>query len=155
MRIATFIRQSPLCEVTRIARRFDSHLQRLLRSDDVSFLESLVLVAIRLEEPASVKPSHLAEVFSTTRGNISHCVSSLEAKGFVQRQIDADDARGFRLVLRSQGRTRAMQAIRTFDQMQRLFEKEIGAGELEKTLSTIRRVEELCVDVGRPPRRSR
>jgi DNA-binding MarR family transcriptional regulator len=155
MRITTFISQSPLYEVTRLARLFDGSLPRLLRSDDLSFFESLVLAAIRLEEPNPVKPSRLAEAFSTTRGNVSHCISSLEAKGLVQRQIDADDARGFRLALKPQGRTRAMQAIRTLDQMQRLFEKEIGAAELTRALNVIRKVEALCSAGGRQTQKSR
>jgi DNA-binding MarR family transcriptional regulator len=46
-----------------------------------------------------VKPSYLAETFQTTRGNVSHCISSLEAKGLSRRRIDAEDARALELVL--------------------------------------------------------
>jgi hypothetical protein len=48
-----------------------------------------------------------------------------------------------------------MQAIRTLDQMQRLFEKEIGAAELTRALNVIRKVEALCAPDGRQPQRAR
>ena len=56
-------------------------------------------------------------------------IAALEAKGFILRRIDPDDARSFHLVLRPQGKKCAMQVIRTFDRMQKDFEKRIGAAE--------------------------
>jgi DNA-binding MarR family transcriptional regulator len=59
----------------------------------------LVLAAIFFEKKGGVKPSYLAETLQTTRGNVSHCISSLEAKGLLRRRIDAEDARALELVL--------------------------------------------------------
>ena len=75
------------------ARRFNALANQALAADGLSFLEGLVLVAILFESPRQIKPSQLAETFATTRGNISHSVSSLEAKGLLQRKIDQSDAR--------------------------------------------------------------
>ncbi len=144
MRIQTFLEQSPLFEVGRAARKFDSNLARILRAGDVTFFEAVVLISIFFEEPNAAKPSQIAETFSTTRGNVSHCISSLEAKGLLRRRIDPDDARGVQLLLKPQGRRCAMQAIRTLDQMQRQFEKKIGPTELKAALSVLNQVEQIC-----------
>jgi len=88
MRIDAFLKESPMFAVNRAARRFDSLATRALAADRLGFLEALVLTALFFEAPRPVKPSQLAETFSTTRGNLSHCVSSLEAKGLLSRKID-------------------------------------------------------------------
>ena len=109
MKIETFLRQSPLFEISLAARQVESHLARLLGRAEVSFLEALVLVSIVFEKPLTTSPSRLAKTFSTTRGNISHCISSLEAKGLLTRKIDPQDARAYQLLLKPQGKKIAMQ----------------------------------------------
>jgi DNA-binding MarR family transcriptional regulator len=136
MRIETFLRQSPLFCVTLAARRFDSLITRLL--NDLNFLEALVLATLFFESPALVKPSQLARTFGTTRGNVSHCISSLEAKGFVARKIDPQDARAFHLALKPLGKKRAMQVIGALDKLQRQYESEVGKDALQSALRVIR-----------------
>ncbi|MGA2085960.1 MAG: MarR family transcriptional regulator, partial [Terracidiphilus sp.] len=99
MRIDAFLHESPMFAVNRAARRFESLAARALAADSLSFLEGLVLTAMFFEAPRPVKPSQLAETFGTTRGNVSHCVSSLEARELLQRRIDPEDARAYQLTL--------------------------------------------------------
>lgn len=143
MKIEVFLRQSPLFEVSRAARRFESLLTQQL-GHGVGLLEALVLVSIFFEKPLTVSPSTLAEAFSTTRGNISHCISSLEAKGLLGRSIDPQDARAYRLMLKPAGRKFALQLVRTMDRMQSCFEDSVGKKELETAIKVIRQVEQLC-----------
>lgn len=153
MKIETFLRQSPLFEINWAARQVESHLARQL-SGEVSFLEALVLVLIVFEKPLSVSPSRLAEAFSTTRGNISHCVSSLEAKGLLARRIDPQDARAYQLLLKPQGKKIAMQMVRSLDHMQTSFEKNIGSAKLAAAIQVVRQVERICSQMresDRPP----
>ena len=63
-----------------------------------------MLAAIFFEAPHPVRPSSLAETFGTTRGNVSHYVSSLEVKGLLLRKIDPDDRLAYRLTLKPQGK---------------------------------------------------
>ena len=128
MRIETFLKQSPMFCVTLTARRFDALTSHLLEADDLNFLEALILATLFFEAPAAVKPSQLAETFGTTRGNVSHCISSLEAKGLVQRKIDPEDARAYHLALKPSGKKTAMRVIGTLDKVQRQFESEVGKG---------------------------
>ena len=65
------------------------------------------LAAIFFEVPRPVKPSQLADAFGTTRGNVSHCVSSLEAKGLLLRKIDPEDARACKAYTEAAGKRSA------------------------------------------------
>jgi DNA-binding MarR family transcriptional regulator len=144
MRIEAFLRQSPIFQASRIARRMESSLNEILQEEGLTFFEALMLAAIFLENKGGIKPSHLAETFQTTRGNVSHCVSSLEAKGLVRRRIDPEDARSFRLVLQPAGKKRAVRAVGIFDRMQTQFERNVGVAKLAGMLEQMRAVEELC-----------
>ncbi|HEX8711714.1 MAG TPA: MarR family winged helix-turn-helix transcriptional regulator [Terracidiphilus sp.] len=126
--------------VTGAARRFEALAARVLAGDNLGFLESLVLAGLFFEAPRQVKPSELAATFATTRGSISHCISSLEAKGLVQRKIDPEDARAYLLTLRPQGRRCALRVIAALDRLQKGFEDEVGKAELAEMIRTVRRL---------------
>jgi DNA-binding MarR family transcriptional regulator len=149
MRIEAYLRQSPVVQAGRAARRMEAALNRVLKGEEVTAFEALVLAAIffekgGLEGRGAIKPSSLAETFETTRSNVSHCISSLEAKGLVQRRIDEEDARAVQLVLRPLGRRRAVRVVGILDRMQRRFEEEIGVGRLERMLKELGVLEEVC-----------
>src|ERR1700722_4086142 len=143
MRIQAFLRESPMFTVKRAALHFDRVAAEAFAADDLGFMEGLVLAAIFFEAPRPIKPSHLAETFSTTRGNVSHAISSLEAKGFVQRKIDPSDARAFLLTLKPPGNMRALPVIAGFDEMQQGFEQKVGRSALTNALEVIRALESL------------
>jgi DNA-binding MarR family transcriptional regulator len=149
MRIEAFLQQSPIFQASRIARKMDASLNLVLQDEGVTAFEALVLAAIFFEKRGAIKPSALAEAFETTRGNVSHCISSLEAKGLVQRRIDPEDARAVQLVLRGQGKKRAVRVVGILDRMQRRFEEGIGTARLEGMLAQMNAVEELCARVAR------
>jgi DNA-binding MarR family transcriptional regulator len=146
MRIDAFLHESPMFAVNRAARRFESLATQSLAGDELGFLEGLMLAAMFFEAPLSVKPSQLAETFATTRGNVSHCLSSLEAKGLLQRKIDPEDARAYQLTLKPQGKKTAVRVIGAFDKLQREFEREVGKAALSETLKNLRKLEALCGD---------
>ena len=127
--------------VNRAARRFEVLAGEVLKDDGLSFLEGLTLAAVFFEAPKTIKPSQLAEAFGTTRGNVSHCVSSLEAMGLLQRKIDPEDARAYQLALKPQGKRCALRVIAALDRLQREFETEIGKSALGEMLKTLRKLE--------------
>jgi DNA-binding MarR family transcriptional regulator len=143
MRIDAFLHESPMFAVNRAARRFESLAAKVLAPDGLSFLEGLVLAALFFEAPRLVKPSQLADTFGTTRGNVSHCISSLEAKGLLQRKIDPGDARAYHLSLKPQGKKCALRVISAFDRLQKEFEDEVGKAVLRDMLTAIRKLEGL------------
>jgi DNA-binding MarR family transcriptional regulator len=141
MRIDAFLNESPMFAVNRAARRFESLAAQVFAADNLSFMEGLVLAALFFEAERTVKPSELAETFATTRGNISHCVSSLETKGLLQRKIDPEDARAYQLTLKPLGKKCAVRVIGAFDKLQRKFEQEIGKAALGEMLMVLRKLE--------------
>jgi DNA-binding MarR family transcriptional regulator len=141
MRIEAFLRESPMFTVKRAARHFDRVAADAFFADGLGFMEGLLLAAIFFEAPRPIKPSHLAETFATTRGNVSHSISSLEAKGLVQRRIDPADARGTLLALKPAGKKSALRVIAAFDRMQQKFEQKVGKAALKSTLDAIRTLE--------------
>jgi len=130
----------------------EASLNLVLKEEELTFFESLVLAAIFFEKKGTIKPSHLAETFQTTRGNVSHCISSLEAKGLVRRRIDADDARALQLVLLPVGRKRAARVVGILDRMQRHVEETVGIAKLESMLAQMNAVEELCARLAQSTR---
>lgn len=143
MRIEAFLRESPMFTVKRAARRFDAMAAKAFTADGLGFMEALVLAATFFEGPRPVQPSNLAETFATTRGNVSHAISSLESKGLVQRAIDPADARGYLLTLKPAGKRCALRIIAAFDRMQRGFEQAAGKTALTQALAVIRTLESL------------
>jgi DNA-binding MarR family transcriptional regulator len=110
-------------------------------ADGLGFLEGLILAAMFFEAPKLIKPSQLAETFGTTRGNVSHSISSLEGKGLLLRKIDPEDARAYLLMLRPQGKRCAVRVIGAFDKLQNEFEQEIGKAMLAEMLKSLRKLE--------------
>lgn len=149
MRIESFLRQSPVFQISRSARRLDTLLTGILRDEGMTFFEALVLAAVFFEKKRGVKPSELAETFQTTRGNVSHCISSLEAKGLVRRRIDPEDARAFQLTLQPAGRKRAARVVGILDQMQSRIEQIGGTAGLEAMLRHMFVVESVCSGLAR------
>ena len=147
MRIESFLKQSPVFQASRIARRMEASLNLILRSEELTFFEALVLAAIFFEKKGGIKPSYLAESFQTTRGNVSHCISSLEAKGLVRRRIDPEDARALQIVLLPAGRRRAVRVVGILDRMQRHFEEAVGVAKLEAMVGQLGVVEKLCAEL--------
>jgi DNA-binding MarR family transcriptional regulator len=144
MRIESFLQQSPIFQANRIARRMDASLGLALEGEGLSVFEAMMLAAIFFEKRGEIKPSVLAEAFQTTRGNVSHCVSSLEAKGLVRRRIDPEDARAFQLVLLPAGKKRAARVVGILDQMQLRFEESVGTAKLAAMVREMEAVEEMC-----------
>lgn len=145
MRIESFLRQSPVFQISASARRLDGCLTRILRSEEVTFFEALILAAIFFEKKRGVKPSELSQTLQTTRGNISHGISSLEAKGLVRRRMDPEDARAIQLTLLPAGRKRAARVVGVLDRMQGQFEDRMKIEGIEAMLRQIFVLESLSV----------
>jgi DNA-binding MarR family transcriptional regulator len=155
MRIESFLKQSPIFQANRMARRMDASLAGLLEGEELSVFEAMVLVAIFFEKRGEIKPSELAVAFQTTRGNVSHCISSLEAKGLAVRRIDPEDARRVQLILKPLGRRRAVRVVGILDRIQRQLEETIGVATLESMLKQLGKVEALCAGLANARRDTR
>ena len=133
MKIQKYLELSPIFAINSVYEAVIPHFNKRLKKEGVHFLQGLVLTALFFENNPEVTPSALATLFRTSRGNMSHIVSHLESKGWVRRNLNPQDARQFHIELKAEGRKKAIALIKIYDQVQELFEKELGAGACQKT----------------------
>src|SRR5215210_7360580 len=96
-------------------------LNAQLKQEHCNLLQAVILISIFFEQSERVTPSELAAIFRTTRGNVSHCISHLERRGFLKRVLDQQDARSYRLVIRPEGKKTAVRLIKIIHDLENHF----------------------------------
>jgi DNA-binding MarR family transcriptional regulator len=134
MKIEKYLNQSPIFALNAAYEAIITPVNRHLKKDQFNLLQGLVLTALFFEEHDEVRPSQLADIFKTSRGNMSHILSALEAQRYLRRVVNPQDARQFRIELRAEGRKKALALIKFFDHLQDLFEKDLGSPSCQKTV---------------------
>ncbi|MEW6055348.1 MAG: MarR family transcriptional regulator [Bdellovibrionota bacterium] len=143
MKIEQYIKRSLLLA---IGSSYDSvwrDLNSKLQKEDCNLLQAVILISIFFEPSETVTPSNLAAIFRTTRGNVSHCISHLERKGFVKRQLDQGDARKYRLALKLEGKRAALRLMKTIDSFEDYFEDQLGKQSVSKLIESLHMISEL------------
>ncbi len=137
MKIKKYLQQSPVFALNSAYEAVIPALNKQLRKEKLNLLQGLVLTALFFEDNSDVNPSQLADIFQTSRGNMSHILSALEYLGFVKRVVNEKDARGFKIELKPDGRKKALTLIKFFDRLQNQFEKQLGVNDCEKIVAGI------------------
>lgn len=137
MRIQKYLQQSPVFALNSAYEAVIPKLNRRLKSENLNLLQGLVLTALLFEERGDVTPSQLADVFQTSRANMSHILSDLEYRAYVKRVVNKKDARGFHIELKAEGRKKALSLIKFFDRLQDLFEKTLGVQPTQKSVDAL------------------
>ena len=137
MKIKKYLKESPIFALNSAYESIIPKLNKQLKAEQLNLLQGLVLTALFFEEKAEVNPSQLAEIFQTSRGNMSHILSALEYQGYIKRHVHRQDARHFNIELKTEGRKKALSLIKFFDRLQDLFEKSIGVSSCQKATETI------------------
>jgi DNA-binding MarR family transcriptional regulator len=137
MKIKQYIQRSLLLAIGTSYDTVWKELNTRLRKEECNLLQAIILISIFFEPSETVTPSTLAEIFRTTRGNISHCLSHLEKKGFIKRQLDSSDARKYRLTLTPEGKKLALKLMKMIDAFEDTFEKRIGKQNVHKLIETL------------------
>lgn len=138
MKIKKYLEQSPLLAINLAYESLIPALNKKLKDHELNLLQGLVLTALFFEEREDVTPSHLAEIFETSRGNMSHILSHLEYKGWVRRIVNSRDARQFQIELKPEGKKKALTLIKFYDKLQNHFEKKLGVSNCQKTVQGVR-----------------
>lgn len=138
MKIDQFIEKSIILSIGSCSESILKKLTTILKQEQCSFLESIILISLFFEPADSVIPSVLAERLGTTRGNISHCISKLEKMGLIKRQLDAKDARKYRLLLKPEGKRIALKSMKIIDDFENACEAAIGKSEVSKLLKNLK-----------------
>ncbi len=148
MKITKYLDASPVFALNSAYETIVSDINRTLKSEDSNLLQGLVLTALFFEDKDSITPSQLAKVFHTSRGNISHIVSHLEYKGWVKRMVSPKDARQFQIILKPEGRKKALKLVKYYDKIQDLFENHLGINHCKQTSENITKLKEAYLTFG-------
>jgi DNA-binding MarR family transcriptional regulator len=143
MKIKKYLELSPVFALNAVYENVIPKINKKLKSDQLNLLQALLLTALLFETEKEVTPSQLAEVFQTSRGNISHIISELEYRGWVKRVVNSKDARGFKIELKPEGKRKALTLIKFFDRLQDLFEKKMGIQNCRYTIAGIFQISEV------------
>ena len=138
MKIQKYLEQSPLFTIQLAYENIVTPLNQDLKKEKLNLLRALVLTTLFFEEREDITPSQLSELFSTTRGNMSHILSHLEYQGWVKRSVKETDARKFHIGLKPEGRKKAIALIKLFDRLQAHFEEEVGMNRNQKAIEDVR-----------------
>ncbi len=142
MKIENYVQNSLLLAIGTSYDTIWRDLNLKLKKENCNLLQALILISLFFESSDSVTPSQLAKIFHMTRGNVSHCISHLESRGWVKRHLDENDARSYRLILKSDGRKVATRLIKIIDEIETFFEDAFGKQSLRNTISAIWRIEQ-------------
>lgn len=145
MKITKYLHASPIFALNTAYEAIVSSINRDLKSEDINLLQGLVLISLLFEEKETITPSLLAKIFNTSRGNMSHIVSHLEYKGWVKRHIGTRDARQFEITLKPEGRKKALKLIKYYDNIQDLFEFQLGPTQCRQTAEGISKLKNIYI----------
>jgi DNA-binding MarR family transcriptional regulator len=123
---------------TRVVREMDRRLDLEVR---ISAREFDVLINLDTPSGQGLRMTELAHAAMLSSGGLTRLVGRLEARGFVCRRQDADDARSFHAALTDAGRVRLAEARVTHDAViHDLFGAHLSAAEAGALSSTLARV---------------
>jgi len=143
MKIKKYLEQSPIFTLNAVYENVIPKLNKRMKADQLNLLQGLVLTSLVFEDKIEVNPSNLAEVFKTSRANMSHILSELEYRGYVKRVVNEKDARGFKIELKADGKKKALSLIKFFDQLQDSFEKKLGVQNCQKTVTGLNEISKI------------
>lgn len=132
MKIQKYIDQSPAFALNLASNLVMTRVNAFLKKEKVNLLQGLTLTALFFEDRDTITPSELAKALQTTRTNMSHILSELESRTWIKRVLDEEDSRRFYIRLKPEGRKKAIQLIRLYDEIQEGFEKRLGIENCQK-----------------------
>ncbi len=143
MKIKKYLQQSPIFALNTAYESIIPKLNKQLKSEELNLLQGLVLTGLLFEERTDINPSQLAEIFQTSRGNMSHILSGLEYRGYIKRVLNEKDARSFKIELKFEGKRKALSLIKFYDRLQAVFEKGLGSLNCQKTVDGLYSISEI------------
>ncbi len=144
MKIQKYVEKSLLFAIGTSYDAIWRNLNTQLKKEECNFLQAMILISLFFEESETVTPSRLADTFYTSRGNLSHCVTYLEKRGWVKRQLDEKDARSYQVILKPEGRKVATRLIKVIDRIEDFFEDSFGKQPLSSTITSLAKIGELA-----------
>lgn len=142
----------PIGRIKRCAALVEQRLESCLAEFDLSLWEFDMLATLRRAgAPYRLSPTELFSTLMVTSGTMTHRLKSLEAKGWIERVPNAQDARSMLVQLTSKGRTLIDRAIEAHIDNERQILSALPAAALAE-LDT--RLSELLLSLDAPTNRA-
>ncbi|MDH5581451.1 MAG: MarR family transcriptional regulator [Bdellovibrionales bacterium] len=136
MKIQSYLVESPLFQLIGLQKNLDQKVLSLLKGQEVSFKEGLVLLTL-LFEKKSIGPGELNEALDFSKSQTSQILSKLEGARLIKRNLGTEDARKISLELTSLGAVKANELIQTFEHLDQIIEDKLGQKELRGLIRSV------------------
>jgi DNA-binding MarR family transcriptional regulator len=144
VKIEKFLNASPIFSVIDTGRSLENLITKFFESEDVHYLQAMTLAALFFEDDGA-KPQDLAMTLKTTKGNMSHCISDLESKKLIRRNLVKGDGRSFQIILTDLGKEKTLKIIRFFDSTQNIFEKTLSEDSVQNLITNLKQIESILI----------
>jgi DNA-binding MarR family transcriptional regulator len=130
LKLEKFINESASISLIFNGIRLQKKLNSALKEYDLNLNHALVMLSIFFEPEKTIRSIEIGALIPMTKGNISHCTSSLEQKKLISRKMIPDDLRGFEFGLTAKGQKLCISLIKFFDKVESDCDKKFNAQEL-------------------------
>lgn len=131
LKIEKFINESATISLIFNGLRIQKELNSTLKEYDLTLNHALIMLSIFFEPEKTIRSNELTTLIPMTKGNISHCTSSLEQKKLISRKTIPDDLRGFEFSLTTKGQKQCMSLIKFFDKVESDCDKKFSAQKIK------------------------
>lgn len=130
LKLKKFINESATISLIFNGLRLQKELNTALSEYDLTLNHALIMLSIFFEPDKTIRSHELTGLIPTTKGNISHCTSSLEQKKLISRKIIPNDLRGFEFSLTAKGQKQCISLIKFFDSIEANCDQKYSAERL-------------------------
>lgn len=131
LKLEKFINESATISLIFNGLRLQKELNSSLKEYDITLNHALIMLSIFFEPEKTIRSNEIIALIPMTKGNISHCTSSLEQKKLVSRKVIPDDLRGFEFSLTAKGQKQCLSLIKIFDKVESDCDKKFSAQKLK------------------------
>ncbi|MCK5074480.1 MAG: hypothetical protein KAQ98_13705 [Bacteriovoracaceae bacterium] len=144
MKIKRYTEESLTFLIHRCHSKILKETSRQLSTHGLNLIQSLVLIAIYVENQIEKREYNLKDLlytFDISKSSLAQIISKLEASNYLQRSIDQNDARRINILCTSKGKNIARKCIGNIDDIDKKLENLVGdTDDQYKTLQTLKKI---------------
>jgi DNA-binding MarR family transcriptional regulator len=109
------------------SRVLTSNLDIHLKKEEITFQQSLLLVAILLDGKEEITPGKISKALNLSKASVSQILSQFESKGLLKRALKENDARSFNVFLTANGFKKANNLVKILGNFDKSLENSLGS----------------------------
>lgn len=125
MKIEKFIHESAIFKTIDIYKETFAQIKETLAPLDLNFNEALIITALYFEKDSIIFSKDLSKSLGFSKSFTAQTLTSLEKKGFIKRQLSANDTRMSVIKLTSKGKRPAINAIKVIEKSDKACESRL------------------------------